>query len=219
MSGIYRVVLADDHSVVREGLKMLLSTIEDTSIVGEARDYDTLLLELNQCPCDLLVLDLGMPGFLGYTLIEEIRTAHPRLNIIILSANSDRQSIDKALEAGADLYLTKNGNPDELVAAVRSLRNAKLDGIPTTISHHAENRPAGNPLSDVELPMSVALTRREKQFLALIPRGSTTREIAERLGISVPTARKHRENLMRKLGKHNSAELTAYAVRLGLPVE
>ncbi|QWK79521.1 response regulator [Ochrobactrum sp. BTU1] len=212
----YRVVLADDHNIVREGLKLLLSTLSETVVVGEVGDCSSLLRLLAQTPCDMVLLDLGMPGFHGFQFIEQLRATHPKLKILILSANSESRSIRAALDAGASGYLTKDGDPSELLATIANLKNGRSNGaihIGSSI-----NRPNGHePGPNIDVVSPVPLTRRELQFLALIPQGATTREIADRLGISVFTARKHRENLMRKLDLHSSAELTAYAVRLGLP--
>ncbi len=212
----YRIILADDHSIVREGLKLLLSTISETVVVGEVGDCSSLLAVLAQTPCDMVLLDLGMPGFHSFQFIEQLRTTYPKLKIVILSANSESRSIRAALASGADAYLTKDGDPGELLTTVINLQNGNDNGA----AHQAIalSRPNGHePEPNIGIQSPVPLTRRELQFLALIPQGAKTREIAERLGISVFTARKHRENLMRKLNLHSSAELTAYAVRLGLP--
>lgn len=212
----YRVILADDHNIVREGLKLLLSTLSETVVVGEVGDCSSLLGLLAQTPCDMVLLDLGMPGFHSFQFIEQLRTTYPKLKILILSANSESRSIRAALDAGANGYLTKDGDPSELLATITNLKNGHSNGA--THIGAAINRSSGHePEPNIDVLSPVPLTRRELQFLALIPKGTTTREIADRLGISVFTARKHRENLMRKLDLHSSAELTAYAVRLGLP--
>lgn len=214
MSVNYRIILADDHSIVREGLKLLLSTISETVVVGEVGDCSSLLALLAQTPCDMVLLDLGMPGFHSFQFIGQLRTTYPKLKILILSANSESRSIRAALSSGADAYLTKDGDPSELLTAIINLQNG--NGVASQTS--AINRlNSHEPEPNIGIPSPVPLTRRELQFLALIPQGAKTREIAERLGISIFTARKHRENLMRKLSLHSSAELTAYAVRLGLP--
>jgi DNA-binding NarL/FixJ family response regulator len=199
-----KVILADDHAIVREGLKLLLSTMEGVDVVGEAADAAAVLAQLVPNDADLLVLDLGMPGIAGVQFIRDLRGAHAKLRILVLTANVEPRMVTAALEAGADGYLTKHGNAAEIGLAIAAMRDGRPYVSPVTGA-------ASQSLSPIPL------TRREREILALIANGTTTPEIATRLGISPLTARKHRENLMRKLSLHNAAELTAYAVRLGLP--
>ncbi|MGO4674893.1 response regulator [Bosea sp. 2YAB26] len=213
-----RIILADDHALIREGLKLLIATQQDRTVVGEAADGASLAALLKDRPAELLVLDLGMPGLTGLRSIGELRQAYPRLKILILTANTDPQMAQAALAAGADGYVVKGSDLDELFDALAALqrghpyvslplRDAKLQqGVGT---------PGGIPF---DATTSVALTRRESELLVLIAGGATTRAVAARLGISPHTARKHRENLMRKLDLHSATELAAYAVRVGLPV-
>lgn len=199
-----KVILADDHAIVREGLKLLLSTMAGVDVVGEAADAAAVLAQLLANDADLLVLDLGMPGIAGVQFIRDLRGAHAKLRILVLTANVEPRMVTAALEAGADGYLTKHGDAAEIGLAIAAMR----DGRPYI-------SPATGAVSQSLSP--IPLTRREREILTLIANGTTTPEIAARLGISPLTARKHRENLMRKLSLHNAAELTAYAVRLGLP--
>jgi DNA-binding NarL/FixJ family response regulator len=166
---------------------------------------------------DLLVLDLGMPGVAGIQFISDIRTVAPRLKILVLTANIEPRTIRATMEAGASAYLTKDGDPEEIGAAIEAVRNGETylaQAIRFAVTGSSQNS-GFPPPSDILSP--IPLTRRERQILALVAQGLTARDVATRLGISPLTARKHRENLMRKLNLHSSAELTAYAVRLGLP--
>ncbi len=166
---------------------------------------------------DLLVLDLGMPGVAGIQFISDIRTVAPRLKILVLTANIEPRTIRATMEAGASAYLTKDGDPEEIGAAIEAVRNGQTY-LAQAIRFAVAGSPRNSgfpPPSDILSP--IPLTRRERQILALVAQGLTARDVATRLGISPLTARKHRENLMRKLNLHSSAELTAYAVRLGLP--
>lgn len=199
-----KVILADDHAIVREGLKLLLSTMEGVSVVAEAASGVEILDRLAATGADLLVLDLGMPGIAGVQFIRDLRAAHTRLRILVLTANIEPRMVSAAMEAGADGYLTKHGDAAEIGEAIAALREDK-----SYIS-----QATGFAAQSIS---PIPLTRREREILALIAGGTTTPDIAERLGISPLTARKHRENLMRKLNLHNAAEITAYAVRLGLP--
>ncbi|MGL4287311.1 MAG: response regulator [Phreatobacter sp.] len=210
----FAVALADDHAIVREGLKLLLSTLDDVAVIGEAADGEGVRSLLRQSPADLLVLDLGMPGVTGLQFIRSLRDNFPRLKVLVLTANLEPRTVRAALEAGADGYLTKHDDPAELAVAIDAIRQGR-SYLAAAIRFAADGRGVAEPTADTISP--IPLTRRERQILALVAHGATAREMAERLGISPLTARKHRENLMRKLDLHSAAELTAYAVRLGLP--
>jgi DNA-binding NarL/FixJ family response regulator len=207
-----RLIFADDHALVREGLKLLLTTIEGFELVGEAGDGPGLVDLLARCPADILVLDLGMPGLRGLQDVRALRVRNPRLKILILTANAEPRT-------GAAGYLIKGGDLGELSEALDAMRRGESyvsAALRPLLALHAEGRPPAE--SDFAIASPVPLTRRERELLALIARGATARDVAARLGISPLTARKHRENLMRKLDLHSAAELAAFAVRLGLPV-
>ena len=209
-------ILADDHAIMREGVKLLIGAMEDVSVAAEAAEGETLLKRVRDTKADLLVLDLGMPGVSGVPFIAEIRELAPRLQIIVLTANIEPRTVRLALEFGANAYLTKDGDPEELGSAIEALRRGETYLARTV--RFAISEPDRSRMPDAqEIISPVPLTQRERQILLLVAQGMTARETAERLGISQATARKHRENLMRKLDLHSTAELTAYAVRLGLP--
>lgn len=210
-------ILADDHAIVREGMKLLISAMENISVVAEAADGPTLMERLRATRADLLFLDLGMPGIAGIQFIREVTTLAPRLRVLVLTANVEPRTVRAALEAGAAAYLTKDGDPEELGEAVEAV-TAGRTYVARSVRYAVGDRTPGNPPPAAHEVLSpVPLTRRERQILGLVAQGLTARDIAERLGISPLTARKHRENLMGKLDLHSAAELTAYAVRLGLP--
>jgi DNA-binding NarL/FixJ family response regulator len=213
-----RLIFADDHALVREGLKLLLATIDGFELVGEAGDGPGLVDLLTQCPADILVLDLGMPGLRGLPDVRALRIRNPHLKILILTANGEPRTVDAALNAGADGYLVKSGDLGELPEALEALRRGESyvsAALRPVLALRTKRRVSD---SDFAVASPVPLTRRERELLTLIARGSTARDVAARLGISPLTARKHRENLMRKLDLHSAAELAAFAVRLGLPV-
>ncbi len=217
MSRPLTAILADDHAIVRQGLKLLISLMDNVSVVAEAGDGATVMEHVRNVGADLLVLDLGMPGVAGIQFISDIRTVAPRLKILVLTANIEPRTIRATMEAGASAYLTKDGDPEEIGAAIEAVRNGQTY-LAQAIRFAVTGSPRNSgfpPPSDILSP--IPLTRRERQILALVAQGLTARDVATRLGISPLTARKHRENLMRKLNLHSSAELTAYAVRLGLP--
>ncbi|MCV6903385.1 MAG: response regulator transcription factor, partial [Achromobacter xylosoxidans] len=190
---------------VREGLKMVLQ--QAPAMIGsidEAATGEQVLALLAAHGADVLVLDLGMPGVAGSGWVRALRDRHPALHIMVLTANTDARSRQAILDAGADAYLAKTGSSHELVAAIQRLHQDPADRPVRARPNHAP-APADT------------LTRREQQVLALAAQGATAAQIGAALHISPLTARKHRENLMRKLSLHSTAELVAYAVRLGLP--
>ncbi|MEH2486260.1 response regulator transcription factor [Bradyrhizobium sp. AZCC 2230] len=213
-----KTIIADDHAVVREGLKQLLSTVDQLTIGGEAADGEAVHRLLNENAADLLILDLGMPGVGGFQFIAKLKAEWPELRILVLTANVEPRSVRAAFSAGANGYLTKSGDPSELIAAIDAIRKGNLyvaEEVRFAVDQHDNLKETPEPTTAIISP--VTLTRRERQILGMIPHGATSRDIANRLGISPLTARKHRENLMRKLDLHSGAELTAYAIRLGLP--
>lgn len=213
-----RTIIADDHAIMREGLKQLLSTVDDLTVSGEAANAEAVHQLLNESSADLLILDLGMPGVSGFQFISNLKTAWPELRVLVLTANVEPRSVRAAFSAGANGYLTKTGDPSELIIAIGAIRNGNAyvaEEVRFAVDQHNGSKEIPEPAAAIISP--VMLTRRERQILGMIPHGVSNRDIANRLGISPLTARKHRENLMRKLDLHSGAELTAYAVRLGLP--
>lgn len=203
-----RVALADDHAIVLEGLKLVLSGIGNLVVAGEAADGAQLLALLEREAVDLLVMDLGMPGVDGLAFVQRLRARHPALRILVLTGSVGAGMAHAAIEAGANGYLVKSGDIGELVPALMALREGG-NFVATRVPAPATVAPDG----------IAALTRREQQILMLIARGATAGDIAAQLSISPLTARKHRENLMRKLDLHNTAEVVAYAARQGIPLD
>jgi DNA-binding NarL/FixJ family response regulator len=199
-----RVLLADDHGIVREGLRMLLAGAQvPIGTVDEAATAEQVLALLAAHSADVLVLDLGMPGVSGSGWVRTLRTRYPQLAIMVLTANTDERTRAAVLDAGADEFLAKSGNSQALLAAINRLAcNPAAPRAPQAAHTQTPDE---------------TLTKREQQVLALAAQGATAIQIAAELHISPFTARKHRENLMRKLALHNTAELVAYAMRLGLP--
>lgn len=217
MNRPFTAIIADDHAIVREGLKLLISAMTNVSIVAEAANGDTLLDLVRSTRADLLILDLGMPGVAGIQFISDIRALAPRMKILVLTANIEPRTVRAALDAGANGYLTKDGDPEELDTAIDAVKSGKTYLAKSIRFAVADPERLGKMPVTGEIVSPIPLTLRERQVLLLSAQGQTSRQMAERLGISPLTARKHRENLMRKLNLHSTAEITAYAVRLGLP--
>jgi DNA-binding NarL/FixJ family response regulator len=209
-----KVLIADDHSIVRDGLKFLLGTRDDVQVIAEAAHSEAILDVLAQQAIDLLLLDLGMPGVNRLPFIRDLCRDFPQLKILVLTANVELSTIRAVLDAGVHAYISKADDSQELFAAIDAIGENQrylAQAVRFAVDGH------GAQHADAHLIAHTELTARERQILALVAQGASSPDIAERLFISTATVRKHRENLMRKLDLHNSAELAAYAVRLGLP--
>jgi DNA-binding NarL/FixJ family response regulator len=200
-----RVLIADDHPLLREAVKMRLSIEDDLAVVGEAAD-GARAVELGKALApDLVVLDLHMPELSGAELVSAMRAATPASRILVLTGSLERRTVRDVLAAGADGYVLKEDETEELVGALRRVAGGE---------RHVSARIAAafEPAGGEDEP---ELTPREVEILREIARGRGSQQIAAVLGISVGTARKHRENMMKKLGLHNTAEVTAYAIKRG----
>ena len=194
------IILADDHTLVRAALRVMIERTTTHRVVAEARDNDEALGAALMHRPELLVLDLGLRGLPLVALIDNLKTSVPQMKILVLTGDGAAGSARRALAAGAHGYVVKSDNADELMHAM----NAVLAG-----DSYLGGLRAG------ALDQAV-LTQREHEVLKLAGEGLSGTEMAQRLGLSVGTARKHRENLMRKLNVHNTAQLTALALRAGL---
>lgn len=199
-----RVVIAEDHSLVRDGLRLLLSIQPDMQLVADTDRGNEVLHLLQEHKPDVLLLDLGLPGNDGLEVMRAIRQAGYTTRVLIVTARLDTFSVRASLSLGAAGYLPKNEDSDTLLDAIRRI----AAGV-TYVS------PEVAALFEMESDAPGALTERERQVLTLVGEGLPSKEIARRLAISDFTVRKHRENLCRKLGARNAAELVACAVRLG----
>ena len=207
----WRLVLADDHRVVREALVELLAREPDIEVVGEASSALEALEQVSAAQPDLLVLDIGMPGMSGIEAARNLRSSQTK--IVMLSAYEDRRFVEEALKAGAAGYVSKRAAASELVRAVRTVASGGTYLSPEVATVLVRELRA--PEDGVAPPASV-LAPREREVLALVANGSRSAQIAEELGIAVGTVEVHRRNIARKLGLHSVAELTRYALREGL---
>lgn len=202
-----RVVLADDHQMVREGMRLLLSLEDDIDVIGEAGDGESAVQMTIELRPDLLVLDFALPGFDGDEVLRRVRAKLPETRILFVTGSLQRDMVRRALGCGAEGYVLKQSGSDELMTALRAVMLG-VEYVSPAIATAFEPLPAATPAED--------LTPREIQILTLIAAGERNQAIADQLFISLPTVRKHRENLMRKLDLHNAAELTAFAIKQGM---
>ncbi len=209
-----KVLICDDHEVVRAGLRLILENQTDLQIVGEAKSGEELIQQARQWQPDLVITDLSMPGLGGLEAIPRVRAAAPQARVLILTVHDDEAYFFQALEAGAEGYVLKGASADELLAAVRLLRQGGVP-IPRMLGQHL--------LKDylTRLKNGVArhyeqLSPREREVLRLVAEGQTNRGIALHLSVSVRTVERLCASTIDKLGLHNRAELIGYAARRGL---
>lgn len=207
-----RIVLADDHTILRNGLRLLLERQPDLTVVGEASNgREAVELVASVLP-DVVILDIAMPILNGIEAGQRISSAHPKIAIIILSVHSDESYILRALKAGARGYLLKDSPEGDLIQAVRSVASGKAFFSPAVSKVLADDYVRQARQHGLEDPYDL-LTARERELLQLIVELKPTKEIAELLNLSPHTIDTHRGNLMQKLNVHSIPELVLYAVR------
>ncbi len=206
-----RIVLADDHAIVREGLKHILAGVPDFEVVGEAGDGHEALRLARELEFDLLVLDLSMPGRSGMELIKLVKSHQPRVRILVLSMHQETQYAVRAIKSGASGYLTKESAPAELEQALR-----KIAAGGAYVSAEVAQQLALGAMPGSQAAPHEALSAREFEVFQQLVAGATVTDIAGRLNLSVKTVSTHKSNLMHKLGLGNASELVRYAIRHGL---
>jgi two-component system response regulator NreC len=204
-----RVLIADDHGVLRAGLRALLKTEESLQVVDEAADGDTALRLASRLRPDIVLLDLSMPGPGGIEVTRKLKEMLPATHVLILTVHEDETLMREALEAGASGYIIKRAVESELISAIHAVSRGELYVHPAMTKWLLKQpAPAAPKRRD-----PAALTRRETEVLRLIAKGHTNSQIAEVLGLSVRTVESHRANLMGKLGLQSRVELVRYAVK------
>ncbi|MBP0625431.1 response regulator [Cupriavidus consociatus] len=208
-----RVLIADDHAIVRSGLKQIVATATDVVVAGEAAEGGAVLEQLRTGEFGLLLLDMTMPGINGIDLIRRVRAEWPGLAILILSMHNEAQVASRALRAGAWGYVTKDSDPEILLGAIRKLAAGGRFIDPALVDAMVfEQRGTDAPAHDV-------LSDREFQVFQRIASGQTINEIAEALSLSAKTISTHKMRLMQKLGMQNNAALIRYAIKHGFMPE
>lgn len=210
-----RIVLADDHNLIRSGLKLLLERQEDLEVVGEAGDGRAAVECVERTRPDVVVLDIAMPLLNGIEAARQIAARWPDVRIVILSMHADESYVIRALKAGARAYLLKDSAETDLIAAVRAVTAGRAFFSPTVSKVLAEDYVRQLRLRDEEDSFEL-LTSREREVLQLLAEGKSNKEVASVLGISLYTAETHRANIIAKLNIHSVPELILYAVRKGI---
>lgn len=209
-----RVLIADDHTMFRAGLRALLAVEEDIEVVAEAADGQEAVVRTRELAPDVVVMDILMPLMNGIEATRRIAAEHPDTRVLALSMYDDEEHVQQLLAAGAAGFVLKHATADELV---RAIREVVAGGTPLSPSVAAKVvRDYARRVRGEHEAASGPLTAREREVLTLVAQGQTSQEIAEKLGLSRKTVEVHRTNLMRKLGLHDVTELVKYALRAGL---
>jgi len=210
-----RVLLADDHAIVREGVRMILAKETDIEVVGEAQDGAQALEMVERLKPAVIVMDISMPGMGGIEATQQAKARHPDINILALTMHEDESYVFQLLRAGASGYVLKRAAAQDLVQAVRAAAKGEAFLYPSVarkvLEDYLKRVDAGEERERYD-----GLTEREREILTLIAQGLSNQQIAERLYISIKTVQTHRAHVLEKLGLHDRTELVRYAIRKGL---
>ncbi len=206
-----KILIADDHTIVREGLKQILADVPDIKVAGEASSGQETLKKVRSHPYDILLLDISLPGMSGLDVLKQIKCIKPKLPVLVLSMYPEEQYATRSLRAGAAGYLTKESASDELIAAIRRVAAGRRY-ITTSLAE----RIAGDWAVPEDKPLHETLSDREYQVFCLIASGKTAKEISKTLALSIKTVSTHRSRILKKMEMDNNAQLTHYAVKHNL---
>ncbi len=210
-----RLLLVDDHQVVRTGLRMLLEGSNNIEIIGEASNAEEALNAAKDLNPDVILMDIGLPDMSGIDATREIKKASPNIAVVALTIHEDAEYFFKMLDAGASGYVPKRAAPEELIAAIREAAAGEVYLFPSMAKllvrdYLKQERPTD------ESDSLTGITEREQEVLTWLAEGSSNNQIAVELSISPKTVARHRENIMRKLNLHSRTELVRYAIRKGI---
>lgn len=205
------ILIADDHAIVREGLKQIVAETSDIVVTDEASTGHEVLDKVRDNDYDVVVLDISMPGGDGLNILKQIKREIPKLSVLVLSIHPEEQYAVRALKAGAAGYLTKESAPDELISAIRRVSTGRK-----FVSSFLAEKLAFDLESDLEKPLHEILSDREYQVMCMIASGKRAKEIAEELCLSIKTISTYRSRILEKMRMKNNAELTHYAIKQGL---
>jgi DNA-binding NarL/FixJ family response regulator len=209
-----RVLIADDHAIVREGVRALLTLSDDIEVVGEAANGQEAIEEARVLSPDVILMDIAMPGLGGLEATLEIRKENPAARILVLTQYEDREYIRRFLKAGVSGYVLKKSAGADLTAAIRAVHRGGLVLDPEVAREAMRDQSA--TASSAGSDLYETLTDREKQVLKLVAEGRSNKEVAELLDISVKTAMSHREHIMQKLDLHSRTDLIKFALQKGV---
>ena len=205
----YRIVLADDHTLFRKGLRRTIEEIQDVEVIGEAGDGVELLNLLKKLTPHLVVLDISMPNLRGIEAIREIKRVHPEVKVLILTMHKDKEYLYQSIAAGADGYFLKKDTDSEFFSAIEKIRQGRIYVSPHLSGELTED------WEQIRRGLHPILTSREIEVLKLIAEGKANKEIADLFSISVHTVERHRANILEKLNLKGTADLVKYAIQKG----
>lgn len=211
-----RILVVDDHPLARFGIKNQLKNVEDLVIVGEAEDGQAAMQKIKELHPDVVILDLFIPVLSGFEVIKLVRKHFPDVHVMILTAYEQDEYLHQALEFGAEGYLLKSAEKEELMAAVRAVSKGERTFSPRIKEFIVKGYLSNRDFNKLNQLPPTSLTTREKEILDLVSQGLTNPQIAEKLFISSRTIDTHRTNIMHKLGVHDVAHLVRYAIEHGL---
>ena len=210
-----RVFLADDHLILREGIRSLLGKVSDIEVVGEAGEGGETVAKVEQLAQDVVLMDITMPGMSGLEATKQIKQKYPQVKVLILTIHETNQYLSQMLQAGASGYVVKTTAASELISAIRAVHQGDVYLYPSItrmlVEDYLRRVEGGEERISYE-----GLTTREREVLMYIAEDKKNKEIAGMLGISVRTVQAHRTNLMDKLGAHDRTELVKYAISKGI---
>jgi two-component system response regulator NreC len=209
-----KLLLVDDHAVIRSGIRMLLEAQEDMEILGEADSGEEAIVKVHALRPDVVLMDIKMADMSGIAATEAIKAEHPDVAVLALTMYEDDQYFFEMLKAGASGYIPKRAAPDDLVSAIRIVHNGDVFLYPSLAARLVQDYV--KRVESGEQMIHDDLTPREREVLELIAEGLTNAEIAQELVISVKTVDRHRENIMRKLDLHSGIALVKHAIKIGL---
>jgi two-component system response regulator NreC len=210
-----RLLLVDDHQVVRSGLRMLLASESDVEIVGEAGTAREALEAVRLLKPTVVLMDIGLPDLSGIDATREIKRTNPEVAVVALTIHEDEEYFFKMLEVGAGGYVPKRAAPEELLTAIRAAAAGEVYLYPSMAKLLVKDYLSQERSTDAASTLD-GLTDREQEVLRYLAEGTVNEEIANALFISIKTVARHRENIMQKLGLHSRAELVRYAIRKGI---
>lgn len=211
-----RVFLVDDQSILRAAFKSLLAQAERIEVIGDCGDARIAIDRIALLKPDVVLLDISMAGLSGLDAIAPIRAAHPRVRIVMLTHHEGESFVDQAMRAGADGYLSKDSDPSELLLGIEAVFDGRPYLSPKVAGGLVAKMRRGEPIQAASASRVDSLTAREREVFQLLALGKSNKDVARELSISLGTAKKHRENLQRKLDCHSTAELARLAIREGL---
>jgi DNA-binding NarL/FixJ family response regulator len=210
------VLLAEDHVVVREGLRIMIEADEDIKVVGEAKTGREAVAMAKQFRPDVVVMDIAMPLLNGIQATQQILSENPKTKVLVLSAHADPEYVDQLMALGVVGYLTKQTSAEMLARAVREVHSGGTFFSASVAKHLRDNYQKPSPSRRIFKRNNIRLTSRESELLQLIAEGHVNKQIASELKISIKTVEKHRQHLMEKLNIHEIAGLTRYAIAAGV---